>query len=118
MTVKLTNKRQVSKTGKVFLYVNSTFPIFWTILILICSYFEISEPHLKAYFVISFVIYTYGGFWMWLLLITFLKWKNKITSKELIIQISIAFIGIIVGYLTLHFDFLGMIRRYFDMSLI
>jgi hypothetical protein len=116
----------MNKAGKIFLYMFSCLPLMWTATILIGAYYfsgtgtESIFGHMERALVSKsdFISFKLPIFYFLLCtpfysaLLTYLTFKKKITLRQLTINISLALIGLLAGYLSIHFDILSVWSRY------
>ena|ERR1700746_2612351 len=117
----------MGKAGKVFLYLYSCLPLLWTVTILIgalsltiswrglydfggCFLVHNKEFIVRILPIIFFLI----GTPIYSTLVTFLKMKQKISTRSLIINISLTLLGILAAYLSIHFDLFCVSGCYID----
>ena len=106
----------MKKSWKIFLYAGSSFPILWTIAILICAYFYIGIRDRELFWFWTAVFYVRGGAPLLLLSLLFLKWQKKISTKEVVLHLFLTGIGILLGYLSFQYDIFHILGVYLDGS--
>ncbi len=108
----------MKKAGKILLYIFSCFPFLWTATILIAAYNRVApddttifgEMHRALWYKSDFIafklpiLYFLFGTPTYSALLTYLTVKKKITPRQLIVNISLFLIGLLSGYLSIHFD--------------
>lgn len=117
----------MSRVGKIFLYFISSLPLLWTVAILIGALsltiswrglYDFGGSFLvhKKEFIVRIlpIIYFLFGTPIYSALVTFLKMKNKISTRSLIINISLTLVGILTAYLSIHFDIFCVSGCYID----
>lgn len=112
----------MKRAGKILLSILSWAPLAWTILALIAAKFCYSSHTgytlfypLKSGIILAIIIYVlYGGFFIWLFLNVFLWQKKIISKKRFLYNILLTALGILSGYLALHYDVFGLSGSYID----
>lgn len=104
----------MKKSNKILLYLFSLLPFIWTFLLLLASYLYFKPNVLSELFILSTIVYFFFVTPTYSALITFLRVKNKISQSELILHLSLVFIGILGGYLSIKFDVFHVSSCYID----
>lgn len=111
-TLTISSQPKSGKTAKTILKILTAYPAFWTVAILIGGL-------LKSQSLVIFIMYTwvvafYIGAPTWIGLTAYLTARKKLTLKEILIHLLIAFAGIVAAYFVFNYDILGSGVKYID----
>lgn len=114
----------MNKAGKILLYLFSCLPLLWTATILLASLtlnwrglYDLGGSLLiynKAFIVKILPIFYFILTPIYSALMTYLKVKQKISTRIFIINITLTLIGILAAYLSLQFDIFCVSGCYID----
>jgi hypothetical protein len=90
----------------------STYPILWTVAILVYALVKSSAVYVGI--MMTWVLYVYFGSFTWFGLLIYLNVKKKITLRQTLTHALIVAIGILIAYYVVEYDVLSSGVKYMD----
>lgn len=111
-TVQSSGNSSSLQAGKNLLKVLSSYPLFWCVAILLGGYLQ--NHFFIMFIMITWMLFTYVGSLLWLILVIYYLEGKKMTWKEAGIHFIVAVTGIIAAYYIWMYDVFNNGVKYID----